>query len=112
MNGDQEQGNTVRAADVKVRLSLFFTIVFGMGSSTAWGAWEGRRGNLLDGNLTIEHQLYLVLILSTVHVRLFNGKSRSRWKIGSEERFFAKVQSGQKFILAFHHACALELCNF
>lgn len=82
-----------------------------MGSSTAWGT-ERRRGNLLDGNLTIEHQLYLVLILSTVHVRLFSGKSRSRWKIGSEERFFAKVQSGQKFILAFHHACALELCNF
>lgn len=30
--------------------------------------------------------------------------------MGSEERFFARVQhSGQKFILAFHHACALEL---
>lgn len=83
-----------------------------MGSSTVWGAWEGRRGNLLDGNLTIEHHLYLVLILSTVHVRLFNGKSRSRRKIGSEERFFAKVQSGQKFILAFQYAYALELRNY
>lgn len=31
--------------------------------------------------------------------------------MGSEERFFAIVQcSGQKLTLAFHHACALELC--
>lgn len=79
-NVDQEQDNTVHtAAGVKVKLCLYsFTGVFGMGSSTAWGAWEGRRRNLLDGNLTFEHRLYLVLIFSTVHVRLFHGKSRSK----------------------------------
>lgn len=33
--------------------------------------------------------------------------------MGSDKRFFARVQhSGQDFILAFHHACALELRIF
>lgn len=61
MNDDQGQDNTVhRAAGVKVKLCLYsFTIVFRSGSSSAWGAWEWRRGNLLDGNITFEHLLYL-----------------------------------------------------
>lgn len=65
-NVDQEQDNTVHtAAGIKVKLCLYsFIGVFGMGSSTAWGAWEGRRRNLLDGNLTFAHQLYLVLFFS------------------------------------------------
>lgn len=83
-----------------------------MGSSTGELGRGGEERDLLDGNLTFEHQLYLVLIFSTVLVRLFNGKSRTR-KMGSEERFFAKVpQSGQKFILAFQHACALAFFKF
>lgn len=50
-------------------------------------------------------------IFSTFLVKLFNGKSRNRRRMDSEERFVAVVQcSGQKLTLAFHDACALELC--
>ena len=97
---------------MKVKFCLYsFTILFGIGSSTAWGApWKGRRGILLDGNLTFERQLYLMSIFNTFHVRLFHGKSRNRRRRGSEERFCAILQcSGQKLALAFHHACAVEL---
>lgn len=103
------------AAGVKVKFCLYsFTILFGLGSSTAWGApWKGRGaegGILLDGNLTFERQLYLMSIFNTLHARLFHGKSRNRRRRDSEERFWAILQcSGQKLALAFHHACAVEL---
>lgn len=89
------------------------TIGFGMGSSTAWGLWEEWRGTLLDGNLTFEHRLYLVLlILSTVHVRLFSGKSGSRRKTGSEEKVLCKSSKWPNVYSCIHRGCALEVRNF
>ena len=66
----------------------------------------------MDGNLTFEHQLHLSLF--SAHFMLdFSMASQGvegRWAQtkGSLQEF----NSGQNFILAFHHACALELCFF